>query len=144
MTRRRALLARVESEPGIDTSPRILQSERFYGRDGNLNYSATDCASEIYTYNPVSSVRNIYSYGLTPYMVIFKDGGQTFMDWWSVSTGSTPSQAGRLNANSDGVGFSIAQSMIDVCYAYIVESGDIIFAGRNSIYYGHRNINELN
>lgn len=40
--------------------------------------------------------------------------------------------------------FSIELSEIDNVFAYCEESGQIFFAGKNTQYYGHRNIAELN
>lgn len=43
-----------------------------------------------------------------------------------------------------GITFSIQETEIYNSYAYIVETGQILFAGKNTPYYGHRNISELN
>lgn len=40
--------------------------------------------------------------------------------------------------------FSVQETEIDNSYAYIVETGQIFFAGKNTPYYGHANISELN
>ena len=40
--------------------------------------------------------------------------------------------------------WSLLIANIDKCYAYLRNTGQIFFAGKNSIYYGHRNISELN
>ena len=66
---------------------------------------------------------------------IFKDGD--YVDYWS------PTNI-KLNANSNGIGVTISNSRIDDAYMYINDSGQILFAGKNTIYYGHRNINEIN
>ena len=41
------------------------------------------------------------------------------------------------------ISFSIEVSEIENSYAYLVETGQIIFAGKNTPYYGYTNISEM-
>lgn len=85
-------------------------------------------------FTPSTSVQwPVYS-GLYLEIEIFRDG--QYLDYWGLS-------APRLNANSNGVAVTLKESEIDDAYLYVRDSGEIIFAGKNTIYYGHRNISEL-
>ena len=48
------------------------------------------------------------------------------------------------STDRSNIRFTIDERLIDESYAYVNETGEIIFAGRNSNYYGHKNISELN
>lgn len=66
------------------------------------------------------------------------------MDYWGWNSRNDEVTRNVININSDAIRFDIYIPMIDRCYAYLVETGQILFAGKNSIYYGHCNISELN
>lgn len=53
-------------------------------------------------------------------------------------------QAPYYQRKLSSVVFSVQLSRIDDSYAYLVETGQIFFAGENTPYYGHYNISELN
>jgi hypothetical protein len=63
--------------------------------------------------------------------------------WSTISTGEERTH-GRIDVGSDCFAATIQTDMIDDCYLINRNTGEIFFAGKNSIYYGHRNISELN
>ena len=65
-------------------------------------------------------------------------------DWWYF--GDTNPRQILINSPDrvSNISFSIEIDKIDDSYAFVVETGFIIFAGKNTPYYGHRNISELN
>ena len=67
---------------------------------------------------------------------IYKDG--SYIDYWSVSNTRAV-----INANSNGLAISITVGHVDDAYLYFQETGDIIFAGKNTPYYGYLNINDI-
>ena len=89
------------------------------------------------------------SVGLNPdYMCNIQNDG-SFVDWWGQTNGipnwtTQESERDILNAGSNEISCSIYLPIIDTTYAYIKETGQILFAGKDSIYYGHKNISELN
>lgn len=86
-------------------------------------------------FTPSTSVQWLAFSGLYKEFNIFKDG--QYVDYWGFV-------APRLNANSNGVAVTLKENEIDDAYLYVIDSGEIIFAGKNTPYYGHRNISELN
>lgn len=146
MTRRRSLLARVESEPGLNTSPRIAQ----YGVKNPSGNPATKpyiedanyCVTVIYSYTSSASRQTLELYGGNGNIILYADG--TYKDYWNFNGESQPHRWNVINANTNGISCSLKISMLADSYAFMVETGEILFAGRNSIYYGHRNINDLN
>lgn len=119
---------------GIDTSPKILAYGKYWWR-GGLKDDADYCATVIMPFTPSTSVQWPVFSGLCTELDVFKDG--QYVDYWGLA-------APRLNANSNGVAVTLKESEIDDAYLYVKDSGEIIFAGKNTIYYGHRNISELN
>lgn len=144
MTRRRALMAQVESGE-IDTSPII----EYYNK-GLISGGATKdvigcCVTALYTYPEKSVMQTCVTTGgfgnADRVMIIYKDGNQ--VDYWGTNSQDNYERA-CINPNSNGLRISLNMSRLDDAYLYLKETGQILFAGRNSIYYGHRNINELN
>lgn len=121
-------------QQGLDTSPKILENGKEWYR-GNLVNSSSQSATIIYSYESSNSVQNIITAHVYGVINVFRDG--TYIDYWSPGNY-------KLNANSNGVGVNIATNEIDDAYLYITQTGVILFAGKNTIYYGHRNISELN
>lgn len=52
-------------------------------------------------------------------------------------------QKKQINAGANEISCSIYLPLIDTTYAYIKESGDILFAGKRTPYYGYTNINDM-
>lgn len=146
MTRRRALMALVKSEPGIDTSPRIAQYgvKNPSGNPASKPYieDANYCVTVIYPYTSSASKQTLTLYGGSGNVILYDNG--TYKDYWSFEAEIQPHRRNVINANTNGISCPLKISMLADSYAFMVETGEILFAGRNSIYYGHRNINELN
>lgn len=64
------------------------------------------------------------------------------MDYWTLGVTQSPRKF--INIGSDAIAITLSMFRLDESYAYIVETGQILFAGNNTPYYGHRNISELN
>lgn len=144
MTRRRALMAQVESGE-IDTSPIIEYYNKGLKKNGTVQDVEGCCVTAMYEY-PAKTFTQTYvctggwgnSAGL---LIIYQDGTQ--IDWWGTSNQDNY-ERNCIDANSNGLKLSLQMNRLDDAYMYLKETGQILFAGRNSIYYGHRNINELN
>ena len=155
MTRRRALLARVESG-GIDTSPVIVQTGVHFGRGNGLIVEEDGWAITDWIYfDPVTPTTPLYivdAYASLSRLTV--DGGDCsyqyesangIKDWFYGSTDFTEfARSCPLRAPFYRIRWSVKLENINRCYAFCQETGQIFFAGRNSIYYGHHNINELN
>ena len=119
---------------GIDTSPIILQYDKRYN-SGNIIDQTGYCITEIYGYAPSSSIQYVTTNNVFFQLMIYKDG--VYLDYWSPGNY-------KLNVNSNGLAVTLNTNDIDNSYLYINGTGQILFAGKNTIYYGHRNISELN
>ena len=142
MTRRRALMARVESG-GIDTSPRIAEYGKYLGRSNTGTGSdASWCYTVWYDIDPVPGTTNklqIVNCGIDndrTYQYTASSGGA---DWDYRTAGDYY----WLSANANKIRFSIYIPNLLDCYAYIATTGQILFAGRNTQYYGYTNIHDM-
>lgn len=134
-------------EAVLDTSPVIIQTGVRYN-SGNpatkplLVYQ--NCGiTGVYRYATAPGRQHIVLYKVNSYLIVYKNNGTEYMDYWSPVTYNQEQEGSFVNGGSDGMAFSIFLDGIDDSYAYISETGEILFAGKNSIYYGHRNISEL-
>lgn len=139
----------------VDTSPKIAE----YGKA--LNYNSTGersdiyfCITEwypfdvgtvelIYLYNKVYATQEYirtcnYQYYAT------NDVGILHRDWWYNRSNDDPKrQIGWNTFTLKEIRFSIPIKEIDDSFAYVEETGQIFFAGKNSPYYGYTNINDM-
>lgn len=139
MTRRRALLARVESDPGIDTSPRIAEYDKRYSMDGSIIESSGKCYTDIYNITPNNRV--FRAFGIVPSTINYVDG--VYNDYWNI-TAIDAEYNGPLAKNvANEIAFTIQTSLVDDSYVIQVGTGSIVFAGRNTPYYGYTNINDM-
>lgn len=143
IAREKKIMMMLQGGGVIDTSPIIKAYNSYYTRNGSIAEDNAWCITELYHYQTKANDTELYSYGLAPFLVVFKNGGDTFVDYWTVTSYATAQKKGKLDAGSDCAGFTISQSHLNDCYCYEVDSGNILFAGKNSIYYGHTNISEL-
>lgn len=134
LDRRRELLLMQES--GLDTTPEFVAYGYRWDRGQLVENSACN-ATKIYSFPPSQSARKIESDYCVMQICIYRDG--TYIDYWSISNTRAV-----INANSNGLAISVSSNYVDDAYLYIQETGEIIFAGKNTIYYGHKNISELN
>ena len=98
--------------------------------------------SEFVVFEPATTQRTLRGYGVIRSLVVSRDGGATTFDFWRVTT-DNPWERKCLNANANACSFSIILSLIDDAWMIIVETGDILFAGKDSPYYGYTNINDM-
>lgn len=131
---------------GLDTSPIIAQ----YGVKNPSGNPATKpyivdnsyCVTEIYAYTAYAERQTLRLFGGNGNIILYQDG--VYKDYWNFNGESEEHKWGVINANTNGISCSLKISLIDDSYAIMEKSGEILFAGKNSIYYGHRNISELN
>ena len=79
-------------------------------------------------------------YGVKGSNRIFRDGA--YVNWTSIDA-SNNEVVTSVDANANGLQFTLLMDMLDTCYAIIAQSGDVLFAGVNSPYYGYTNINDM-
>ena len=144
MERRRALMMMRKS--GLDTSPIIAH----YGVKNPSGNPATKpyivdenyCVTALYSYTPMNVRQTIRFYGGNGNAILYTD--ETYKDYWNFNGESNEHKWNIINANTNQISCTLKISMLDDSYLWLEESGEILFAGKNSIYYGHRNISELN
>ena len=133
----------------IDTSPKIYQYNA--GIPTNNRQGTTPligcCVTELYSYQLFASGSNrtlvtTGGWGTNQgIMTLWKDG--VYKDYWGTSSADNYERA-VIIPDTNGLKISLNMSRLNDAYALIKETGEILFAGKNSIYYGHRNISELN
>ena len=136
---------------GIDTSPVIAEYGRYCNRSGDglsdnpnwcytewINVSPAIQSSVLIIVDAFASLHNDHTYQIQNADGTKKDyfyGSDNFSEFRRVwNNGFIPEK----------FRWSILIENLDKCYAYCENNGQIFFAGNNSIYYGHRNISELN
>lgn len=124
----------------IDTTIKILAENSRWIIGGRVDVSQGNNASIIYAYEPQSVGRKLIYDGLTNQLIIFENG--VYKDFWTARNGGNDFRD-VINANSNGIGITVGTSNIDNAYAYLPSSGQILFAGKNTPYYGYTNINDM-
>lgn len=103
------------------------------------------CVSSLYEYPAQTSFQTIVATGLTAgtdgVMRTYIDG--VYKDYWGTQI-TDDWERTCVNSYTNGLRVTLQMDRLDDCYLYLKETGQILFAGKNSIYYGHRNISELN
>lgn len=135
----------------LNTSPKIAQYDKSWGRGVEVvNNDIGWCITEWYEFIPSSEQRSPFT--ICGY--VGNDANQrTFQyyyvnthDWYYFNNGNAPGSRnidGSARHNWRYISFSIDVSLLNDSYAYVQETGQIIFAGKNSIYYGYKNINYM-
>lgn len=120
---------------GIDTSPIIEVYDKTL-RYGNFIDATGYGVTIIYNYELANSRLDVKTSGTGIYnqLACYKDG--VYKDYWSAGNY-------HLTSNTNGVRACIMLSQIDNVYFYIVQTGKILFAGKNTPYYGYTNINDM-
>ena len=137
--RRRVLLG---GKKVIDTSPKIVAYDSAYGSSGNAVYAEGFCRTDLYSYLPMQIKGTIAYYGTSSkIMVLYKNNGGARVDYWVLHNEQSPRKC--INVGTDSAVFTLETSKLPDCYAYIVDTGQILFAGKNSPYYGYTNINDM-
>ena len=144
--RRRVLLG---GKKVIDTSPKIAEYGVCWNRtQGGKTANDNWCITEWYDFNPLyHGVMHVSGYvGADNAFITFQyegvyDNSNIYKDWYYFVGQSRV--IGGLNVTVNKITFSIEVTKIDDAYAYIEETGQILFAGKNSPYYGYTNINDM-
>lgn len=126
----------------IDTSPKIVAYDSTYGINGNIVNAEGYCCTALYSYLPMQIKGTIAYYGTSgKIMVLYKNNGSVKVDYWILQNEQSPRTC--INVGTDSAVFTLEMSKLPDCYAYIVDTGQILFAGKNSLYYGYTNINDM-
>lgn len=134
---------------GIDTSPKIIQYGVYWNRTfGSTTINPKWCITDWYNVQSatgrIALVGRIGNDGVgITFQYFYKNGN---CNWYYFNVGDKEStrSIGSYSEIPIRITFSVEISVLDDCYVYIAETGQILFAGKNSIYYGHRNTSELN
>lgn len=149
MSRRRALLARVESGE-TDTSPRIVEYGTYWGRQNDVKLQDQSwCITKWYDFDPeYLGIITVYGYvGATGNDHTFQYRGERtgssnlYADWFYFQNNTR--NIGAADVTLKRISFSIAIAEINDSYAYVENTGQILFAGRNTPYYGYTNIHDM-
>ena len=137
----------------LDTSPVVEENGVYWSRTfGQTAENTNWCVTKFYgiddPYTGQARTTNINGFiGADTNQITFQYylvNGSTKSTNWYYFAGTNPRRAlGSTVSRLTSISFSIQKSELPNSYAYIVETGQILFAGRNTIYYGHRNISEL-
>lgn len=143
MRRRMMMQARVEC---LDTTPIILDYGRRLNRgEGYYIESLSNiCTTDYYNIEPSDSVQYI-TYKLNSitdsYLNYhcYKDG--VYIDYWSErSVGDAIITDSKVSAGANQLRFTLFVDKIDDSFCYVNNTGKILFAGKNTEYYGKRTI----
>ena len=128
---------------GLDNSPVLwLSGYQMESGSPSPNSNSSTGITNVFSFTPLQSDGALCTYGCTATMQFLTDG--VFTDYWSMGSENAPqTRNGIVNAGANGAKFTVVLSKKDDAYAYIVDTGEILFAGINSIYHGHRNISEV-
>lgn len=138
--RRRVLMA---SRKVIDTSPKILQHGVRYLNNGSTQSEANKCITVIYDLDATVDFNNRFGtiYGVVPSIINYADGA--YDDYYNQYSNTKPISVKIFALGTNQVSFTLQEDMLDVCYAIYNATGKILFAGKNSPYYGYTNINDM-
>ena len=144
--RRRMMLRSADKH--VDTSPKIAEYGKACATSATgERESATNCITEWYDFNPIQTGYMMLHYYVkdmsAPRNVNYQyisDQGQR--DWYYDRADYTRNIGWSSSALSK-IRFTIVTADIDDIYAYVENTGQIFFAGRNTPYYGYANINDM-
>ena len=142
LVRREMLCAVVFNSPIIEAYHCYLPANNKYDEPYSTEWNwENKCVTALYEFPAQSFIQTMVTYGLNydAYGVLrcYKNG--VAFDWWGQSTERTCIPIG-----TNGIRATALIDQLDECYFYLKETGQILFAGKNSIYHGHKNISELN
>ncbi len=145
-----------QSSGSVDTSPVIAVNNAQANRGEGTIANAYTCVTQPYKVKEVSEqVTLVYctpwdrwNSGLNaPTIQLYL--GDTYVTYWTQMVGNDEADAlvehtqdiNNNYGNCDSVRLTLWQNRIDNSYAYVKETGEILFAGANTQYYGMTNIN---
>lgn len=149
--RRRVLMGQTKSGP-VDTSPKIAEYGVFWNRTQGGKTANTDwCVTEEYEFSPILAGITLVGYiGKDAANITFQYYGyvtQThaaYSGWYYFNVGDKEGTRDLSAINTlERITFSIRQDKLSDCYVYVRETGQILFAGINSVYYGYTNIHDM-
>ncbi len=139
MLRRRAILKIPIARP--DTSPRIAEYyKRLVGATGTAE-SSIACYTEWITTNPATFIGEQPAVSLggitidTSHVFQYEKENGTYDYWYTAKP--------YLESGAKHVRFTLDIDTLSSAYAYNKYSGQIYFAGQDTIYYGYTNINDM-
>lgn len=141
----------------VENAP-VVAYENYYLKNNGTGEPITDstamargvCVTDFISYEPAAEDRTMAFYISDPNneinavvmgFGIYKDG--TFVKFRSHELTNAIKMGKIINANSNQVRFTLAMDSVDDSYAYFEATGEVIFAGKNTKYYGHGNIKEV-
>lgn len=141
----------------VENAP-VVAIENYYLKNNGTGEPITDstaaaqgvCVTDFISYEPDTVDRTMAYYLSDPNKElnvttmgfgIYKDG--TFVKFRSHELTNAIKTGKIINANSNQVRFTLATDSVDDSYAYFEATGEVIFAGKNTKYYGHGNIQEV-
>ncbi len=128
-----------------NTSPKIAYENAHIIADGNIAEDQNCVVTALYPYsNPSDSTYTLCYYGTQGNMALY-NAERGYVDYWSITAVDTPKTRAVLykNSRTSFAAFTLRKDMLDDCFAYVTNTGQILFAGKNSIYYGYTNINDM-
>lgn len=135
---------------GLDNSPKIVEHGVYWGRGMNVknNDSGWSITDWIYVKQQITGgilTGYVGANDVNNHTFQYYNENETKSDWYYFNNGDQEGNR-QLSRNFAiaKISFSIYTPNIENTYAYIQNTGEILFAGKNSIYYGHSNISELN
>lgn len=136
--RRKVLLNNV-----LNTAP-VFEVYGYAIPAGNKEYNENEtyAVTKLYHYPPSETKQTLVTSGVGSNIRLYNNN-KGYMDYWNWQI--TPGYARTvINIHSEYVQMAVKIDEIENSYAYLRETGQILFAGKNTIYYGHKNIGELN
>lgn len=141
LRRRRAMMGAKSDVP--NTSPRIDQRKHAIGRWGSIVEDENCCVTEWITVYPVPhfyspSGRRPLLYSGIPYNEIDRKHELVKEDETMERSGIIAFRSGTVKMR-----FTLFEAELNTCYCYDQVDGQILFAGKDSPYYGYTNINDM-
>lgn len=137
LRRRREMMG--QKSDTLNTSPRIAEYGKYLSRNASgTTVDSSWCYTEWYDIDPYPSSNNIIdnvTNNFHTYQFVKQNGSGDYWYGPSRNLAGTPVKIrfsmtiARLNAGTE--------------YAYSSTTGQIFFAGKNTLYYGYKNINDM-
>ena len=133
-----------------DTTPKIAEYGKYWNRKfgdttDNANWCITQWIDVNDPYTGTERATSINGFiGADNIGITFQYYTINGSDWFYFN-GTNPRIILPYNSQSrlTSISFSIQVNEIDNSYAYVVQTGRILFAGKNTPYYGYTNINDM-
>lgn len=138
----------------IDTSPKIAVYGKYLRNATRIESDAGWCYTEWVECNQEGQTAGTAKYIVDAFASCLPQEGiphsfqfetsDGLVDYWYNPNNNFEEYRRKCGSkNIVRVRWSLLIANIDKCYAFLENTGQIFFAGKNSIYFGHRNISEL-